>query len=85
MVHRVVKTGCEDTGCGQWLDITFNGKENNHIKVINADRVCLQREPGYRSASKQQQCIQYADDELRSYILDPHKKTLIDLQYFVQE
>jgi hypothetical protein len=47
--------------------------------------VCSQSEPGDTTASKQQQCIQYADEELRPYVLDPHKKTLIDLQYFVQE
>jgi hypothetical protein len=36
MVHRVVKTGRDDTICGQWSFITFNGKENKHIKVVNA-------------------------------------------------
>jgi hypothetical protein len=35
MVHRVVKTGRDDTGCGRWSYITFNGKDNNHITVIN--------------------------------------------------
>jgi hypothetical protein len=35
MVHRVVKTGRDDTGCGRWSYITFNGKENKHITVIN--------------------------------------------------
>jgi hypothetical protein len=39
MVHRVVKTGRDDTGGGRWLYITFNGKENNHITVINTYRV----------------------------------------------
>jgi predicted AAA+ superfamily ATPase len=53
--------------------------------VINAYIVCSQRDPGDKTASKKQQCIQYADDELRPYIVDPHKQTLIDLQYFVQE
>jgi hypothetical protein len=47
--------------------------------------VCSQRDQGDTPASKQQQCIQYADEELRPYVLDPHKQTLIDLQYFVQE
>jgi hypothetical protein len=41
--------------------------------------------PGDTTASKQQQCIKYADEELIYYVLDPHKQTLIDLQYFVQE
>jgi hypothetical protein len=47
--------------------------------------VCSQRDPGDTTATKQEQCIQYADDELRPYVLDPHKQTLIDLQYYVQE
>jgi hypothetical protein len=47
--------------------------------------VCSQRDPGDTTASKKQQSIQYADEELRPYVLDPHKQTLIDLQYFVQE
>jgi hypothetical protein len=68
MVHRVVKTGRDDTGCGRWSYITFNGKENKHITVIDAYRVCLQHHPGDTTASKQQHCIQYADDELRPYI-----------------
>jgi hypothetical protein len=85
MVHRVVETGRYATGCGRWSYITFNGNEKKHITVINAYRVCSQCDPGDTTASKQQQCIQYADDELRPYVLNPHKQTLIDLQYFVQE
>jgi hypothetical protein len=53
--------------------------------VINAYIVCSQRDPGDTTASEQQQCTQYADDELRPYVLDPHKQPLIDLKYFVQE
>jgi hypothetical protein len=47
--------------------------------------VCSQRDPGDTTAYRQQQCIQYADEELIPYVLDPHKQTLIDLQYFFQE
>jgi hypothetical protein len=39
MVHRVVKTGRDDTGCGHWVYIIFNGKENKHITVIISYRV----------------------------------------------
>jgi hypothetical protein len=53
--------------------------------VINAYIVCSQSDPGDTTESKQQHCIQYADDEPMPYVLDPHKKTSIDLQYFVQE
>jgi hypothetical protein len=85
MVHRVVKTGRDNTGCGRWSYITFNGKENKHITVINAYIVCPKRDPGDTTTSRQQQCVQYADEELRPYVLDPNKQTLIDLQYFFQE
>jgi hypothetical protein len=33
----------------------------------------------------QQHTIQYADEELRPFILDPHRQTIIDLDQFVQE
>jgi hypothetical protein len=85
MVHRVVKINRDNTGCGRWSYITLNGKENKHITVINVYRVCSKRDPGDTTASRQQQCAQYADEELRKYVLYPHKQTLIDLQYFVQE
>jgi hypothetical protein len=39
MVHRVVKTDRDDTGCGRWSYITFNVKANKHITVINTYRV----------------------------------------------
>jgi hypothetical protein len=52
MVHRVVKTSRDDTGCGSWSYITFNGKENKHITVINNYIVCSQRNPGETTASR---------------------------------
>jgi hypothetical protein len=85
MIHRVVKTGRYETGCGRRSYITFNGKDNKQITLINAYIVCSQSYPGDTTASKQQQCIQYTDDELSPYVLDPHKQTLIDLQHLVQE
>jgi hypothetical protein len=53
MVHRVVKTGRDETGCGRWLYITFNGKENTQTIVINAYIIYSQRYPGYTTAFKQ--------------------------------
>jgi hypothetical protein len=85
LAHHMVKTGWNETGCGRLSYITFNGKDNKQITVINAYRICSQSDPQDTTASKQQQCIQYADDELLPYILDPHKQTIIDLKYFVQE
>jgi hypothetical protein len=85
MVHRVVKSGRCNTGCGRCSYITFNEKDNKHITVINTHRVCSQRDPGDTTTSIQQQCVQYTDKELGPCVLDPHKQTLIDLKYFVQE
>jgi hypothetical protein len=79
MVHRVVKTGRGDTGYGHWSYITFNGKENKHITVINAYRLCSQRDAGDTTAYRQQWCVQYEDEELIPYVLDPHNQTMIDL------
>jgi hypothetical protein len=80
IVHLVVKTGRDDTGCGRWSYITFNGKENNHITAINTYIMCSQRDRGDTTAYIHQQCVQYADEELIPYVLDPHRQTLIDLQ-----
>jgi hypothetical protein len=85
MVHQVVKTVRDNTGCRRCTYITFNGKENNHITFINAYIVCSQRDPGDTTASKQQEYFHYADEVLIPYVLDHHQQTLIDLQYFVQE
>jgi hypothetical protein len=84
IVHHMVKSGQDETGCGRWSYITLNCKENKQITVINAYIVCSQSDPVDTTISKQQQCIQYADNELRPYVVDPHKQTLIDLQYSVQ-
>jgi hypothetical protein len=40
---------------------------------------------GNKIASRQQETIQYADEELRPFLVDPYKKTLTNLQCFVQE
>jgi hypothetical protein len=55
------------------------------MTIISAYRVCKQTNPGDLTASKQQLGIMYEDEELRSYIVDPHKQTLIDLQYHVEK
>jgi hypothetical protein len=55
------------------------------MTVITAYRVCKQHKPGQKSAYMQEHTIQYADEELRTFIIDPHRQTIIDLEYFVQE
>jgi predicted AAA+ superfamily ATPase len=37
------------------------------------------------TSSKQQLGIMHEYEELRTYLVDPHKHTFIDLQYFVEK
>jgi hypothetical protein len=85
MVHRVIASGRDETGCGRWSQITYAAKESKKMTIISAYRVCKQTNPGDLTASKQQHGILYEDEELRPYLVDPHKKTLIDLQYHVEK
>jgi hypothetical protein len=85
MVHRVIALGRDETGCGRGSQVTYAAKENTKITLICAYRVCKQTNPEDLTASKQQHGIIYEDEELRPYIVDPHKKTIIDLQYHVEK
>jgi hypothetical protein len=85
MVHRVIASGRDKTGCGRWSHITYAAKESKNITIISAYRVCKHTNPGDITESKQQYGIMYEDKEVRPYIVDPHKKTPIDLQYHVEK
>jgi hypothetical protein len=85
MVHRVIASGRDETGCDRWLQITYAAKESKKMTIISAYRVLKQTNPGDLTASKQQHGIMYEDEELRPYLVDPHKQTLIDLQYHVEK
>jgi hypothetical protein len=85
MVHRVIASGRNETGCGRWSKMTYTAKENKKMTIISAHRVCKQTSPGDLTASKQQHGIMYEDEELQPYLVDPHKQTLIDLQYHVDK
>jgi hypothetical protein len=52
---------------------------------VSAYRVCDQTNPGKTTASAEQYKIQYEDEELRPFLLSPHRQTLIDLEYFVKD
>jgi hypothetical protein len=84
MVHRAIASGCDETGCGRWSQITYISKESKKMTIISAYRVCKQTNPGYLTASKQQHGIMYEDEELRPCLVDPHKQILVDLQYHVE-
>jgi hypothetical protein len=85
MVHRVTASGRNETGCGRWSQITHAAKESKKMIIISAYRVCKQTDPGDLTASKQQHGIMYEYEEMRPYIVEPHKQTLIDLQYHVEK
>jgi hypothetical protein len=55
------------------------------VYLLSSQMKLIKRYPGDTTAYIQKQCVQYADEELNPYVLDSHKQTLIDLQYFVQE
>jgi hypothetical protein len=85
MVHRVVDSGRDATGCGRWSYLTYTAKEGKKVAIVSAYRVCKQTNTGDLTSSKQQLGVMYEDEELRPYLVDPHKQTLIDLQYFLEK
>jgi hypothetical protein len=85
MVHRVIASVRDETGCDRWSQITYAAKEGKKMTIIYVYRVSKQMNPGDIMASKKQLGIMYEDEELRTYLVDPHKQTLIDLQYHVEK
>jgi formylmethanofuran dehydrogenase subunit D len=77
--NRVVKSGQDGTGCGRWTYLTYALKEYSYMTVITAYRVCKQHEPGPKTAYMQEHTIQYTDEELIPFIIDPHRQKIIDL------
>jgi hypothetical protein len=83
--HRVVDSASDATGCGRWSYVTYGGKGSNRFTYTIVYRVCDQNDPGDITAWKQQTNIQYEDDTSRVGKIDPHKQTLVDLEYFIHE
>jgi hypothetical protein len=82
--HIVCASGRDKTGCGRWTYLTYNAREGKKITVIYAYRAGKPTS-GSKTASFQQETIQYAEEELIQFLVDPYKQTLIYLQYFVHE
>jgi hypothetical protein len=80
MVNRVVDSVRDDTRCSRFSYITYAAKEGKKVLIFSAYRVCKQTNPGDLTSSKQKLGIMYEDEELQTYLVDPHKQTLIDLQ-----
>jgi hypothetical protein len=64
MMHRVIASGRDETGCGRWSQMTYAAKENKKITQLSAYRLCKQTNPGDLTASKQQHGIMYEYEEL---------------------
>jgi hypothetical protein len=82
--HRVCASGRDKTGCGRWKNLTYNAQEGKNITVIYTYRIGKPTS-GIKTASRQQDTTQYANEECIPFLVDRYKQTLIDLQYFVQE
>jgi hypothetical protein len=83
--HRVVDAWSDATRCGRWSYIAYGGKGGKRLTYITVYRVCDQTDPGDTTAWKQQYNIQYEDESASIGNIDPHKQTLVDLEYFVND
>jgi hypothetical protein len=81
--HCVIDAGSDATGCGRSSYITYGGKGDKRLTYITVYRVCNQTDPDETTAWKQQYNIQHEDESARKGNIDPHKQTLVDLEYFV--
>jgi phage gp45-like len=73
------------TGCGRWSYVTYGGKGSKLITYVSVYRVCNQTNPGDTTTWRQKYQIQYADESARVGSIVPHRKTMVNLEYFVRE
>jgi hypothetical protein len=81
----VVGSGRDPTGCGRWRYVTYGGKGSKIITYVLAYIVCNQTNPGDTTAWRKQYQIQYYDESARVGSIDPHRQTMVDLEYFGRE
>jgi hypothetical protein len=80
---RVLRSGKDPTGCGRWSYVCL-GKNDKQFAIVTVYQVGHNRNAGDATAFQQQYRTQYADETARVDI-DPHKQTMIDLEYFTEE
>jgi hypothetical protein len=80
---RVLWSGKDPTGCGRWSYIWL-GKKDEKFAIITVYRVGHNHNACDATAFQQQYRTQYADETARVEI-NPHKQTMIDLEYFTEE
>jgi hypothetical protein len=84
MVHNVVDSVRDDTGCDRWSYLTYAAKEGKKVAIVSAYRVCRQV-LGIRPNPNNN-----LESCMKTKIFGPiywihTKQTLIDLQYFVEK
>jgi hypothetical protein len=67
---------------GAALHMGEGGKSLTYILVYI---LCDQKDPGDTTVWKQQHTIQYSEDTPRVGKIDPHKQTLVNLEYYIHE
>jgi hypothetical protein len=80
---RVLRSGKDPMGCGRWSYICI-GKKDKKFAIVTVYRVGHNLNAGDATAFKKQYRTQYADETVRVEI-NPHKQTMIDLEYFTEE
>jgi hypothetical protein len=80
---RVLRSGKDPTGCGRWSYIYLD-KNDKKFAIITVYRVGHNHNAGDATAFQQQYRTQYAD-ETAIVEINPHKQTMIDLDYFTEE
>jgi hypothetical protein len=79
---RVLRSGKDPTGCGRWSYVC-PGKNSKNVAIVTVYRVGHNRNAGDATAFQQQYRTQYANETARVEI-NPHKQTMIDLEYFTE-
>jgi hypothetical protein len=78
-----LRSGKDPTGCGRWSYICL-GKKDIKFAIVIVYCVGHNHNTGDATAFQQQYRTQYADETTRVEI-NPHKQTMIDLEYFTEE
>jgi hypothetical protein len=65
--------------------MTYALKENYFLSAVTIYRVCNQTDPVSKTAYMQHYTVQYENEELQPFFLDPHRQTMIDLEYCIQK
>jgi hypothetical protein len=80
---RVLRSGKDPTGCRRWSYVCL-GKNDKKFAIVTFYRVGHNHNTGDAMAFQQQYRTQYADETARVEI-NPHKQTMIELEYFTGE